>query len=241
MKRAEPAIRQPTGLRSAPADSRSPAAQRYRTSSPVIARPMSIRWISEVPSKIVKILRRGAIARPGTRACSRSHRGSGSRRRSPAPPSPRRRAWTSTLPRPRTAGRRAIHAARHASSRAASTDARMSASWKATPWFCPIGRPNWVRVREYSVANSAAARRRPPPSPPPKAGMPRTSSWPPARRRARPPGSGPAALPASPCPRRCTGRGPARHRVSLPPCATPGCRACGTSAPSKAPPSPVAR
>jgi hypothetical protein len=27
----------------------------YLTSSPVIARPISIRWISEVPSKIVKI------------------------------------------------------------------------------------------------------------------------------------------------------------------------------------------
>jgi hypothetical protein len=27
----------------------------YRTSSPVIVRPISIRWISDVPSKIVKI------------------------------------------------------------------------------------------------------------------------------------------------------------------------------------------
>ena len=32
------------------------AGQRYRTSSPVTARPMIIRWISDVPSKIVKIL-----------------------------------------------------------------------------------------------------------------------------------------------------------------------------------------
>ena len=28
----------------------------YRTSSPVIVRPISIRWISDVPSKMVKIL-----------------------------------------------------------------------------------------------------------------------------------------------------------------------------------------
>jgi hypothetical protein len=28
----------------------------YRTSSPVTARPMSIRWISLVPSKMVKIV-----------------------------------------------------------------------------------------------------------------------------------------------------------------------------------------
>jgi hypothetical protein len=32
------------------------AAQRYRTSSPVTARPMIIRWISDMPSKMVKIL-----------------------------------------------------------------------------------------------------------------------------------------------------------------------------------------
>jgi len=32
------------------------AAQGYLTSSPVTARPMIIRWISEVPSKIVKLL-----------------------------------------------------------------------------------------------------------------------------------------------------------------------------------------
>jgi hypothetical protein len=31
------------------------AGQDQRTSSPVMARPMIIRWISEVPSKIVKI------------------------------------------------------------------------------------------------------------------------------------------------------------------------------------------
>jgi hypothetical protein len=31
------------------------AGQAYRTSSPVTARPMIIRWISDVPSKIVKI------------------------------------------------------------------------------------------------------------------------------------------------------------------------------------------
>jgi hypothetical protein len=35
------------------------AAQRYRTSSPVSARPMIIRWISLVPSKMVKIFARG--------------------------------------------------------------------------------------------------------------------------------------------------------------------------------------
>jgi hypothetical protein len=28
----------------------------YRTSSPVTVRPISIRWISDVPSKIVKLL-----------------------------------------------------------------------------------------------------------------------------------------------------------------------------------------
>ena len=32
------------------------AAQRYRTSRPVTALPISIRWISDVRSKIVKIL-----------------------------------------------------------------------------------------------------------------------------------------------------------------------------------------
>ena len=32
------------------------AGQRYLTSSPVTARPISIRWISDVPSKIVKIV-----------------------------------------------------------------------------------------------------------------------------------------------------------------------------------------
>ena len=31
------------------------AGQSYRTSSPVRARPMIMRWISEVPSKIVKL------------------------------------------------------------------------------------------------------------------------------------------------------------------------------------------
>jgi hypothetical protein len=31
------------------------AGQRYRTSSPVTARPMIMRWISEVPSKMVKL------------------------------------------------------------------------------------------------------------------------------------------------------------------------------------------
>jgi hypothetical protein len=33
----------------------------YRTSSPVIARPISIRWISDVPSKMVKILAAGTV------------------------------------------------------------------------------------------------------------------------------------------------------------------------------------
>ena len=32
-----------------------PAGQGYLTSSPVTARPMIMRWISEVPSKIVKL------------------------------------------------------------------------------------------------------------------------------------------------------------------------------------------
>jgi hypothetical protein len=34
----------------------------YRTSSPVTARPMIIRWISDVPSKMVKILDYGAVS-----------------------------------------------------------------------------------------------------------------------------------------------------------------------------------
>jgi hypothetical protein len=34
----------------------------YRTSSPVTVRPISIRWISDVPSKIVKILAEGAVS-----------------------------------------------------------------------------------------------------------------------------------------------------------------------------------
>jgi hypothetical protein len=41
---------------------------------------------------------------------------------------------------------RAIQAARQASRRAASTEACMSASMNATAWFCPIGRPNWIRL-----------------------------------------------------------------------------------------------
>ena len=54
MKRVEPAIRQPMAwARSRLA--RVLAAQRYLTSSPVTARPMISRWISEVPSKIVKL------------------------------------------------------------------------------------------------------------------------------------------------------------------------------------------
>src|ERR1039457_4243114 len=56
---------------------------------------------------------------------------------------------------------RAIQAARQVSRRAASTEARMSASMNATAWFCPIGRPNWTRVREYSAAYSTAARATP--------------------------------------------------------------------------------
>jgi hypothetical protein len=32
------------------------AGQSYRTSSPVTVRPISIRWISDVPSKMVKIV-----------------------------------------------------------------------------------------------------------------------------------------------------------------------------------------
>jgi len=38
------------------------AGQSYRTSSPVTARPISIRWISDVPSKIVKIVDYGAVS-----------------------------------------------------------------------------------------------------------------------------------------------------------------------------------
>jgi hypothetical protein len=38
------------------------AGQSYRTSSPVTVRPISIRWISDVPSKIVKILAVGAVS-----------------------------------------------------------------------------------------------------------------------------------------------------------------------------------
>ena len=34
----------------------------YRTSRPVIVRPISIRWMSDVPSKIVKILAIGAVS-----------------------------------------------------------------------------------------------------------------------------------------------------------------------------------
>src|SRR5580698_10826004 len=56
---------------------------------------------------------------------------------------------------------RAIQAARQVSRRAASTEAAMSASMNATPWFCPIGRPNCTRVREYSAAYSTAARATP--------------------------------------------------------------------------------
>lgn len=37
------------------------ASQRYRTSSPATARPTSIRWISLVPSKMVKILAMGVV------------------------------------------------------------------------------------------------------------------------------------------------------------------------------------
>jgi hypothetical protein len=36
-----------------PAPGPEAPAQRYRTSSPVATRPISIRWISDVPSKIV--------------------------------------------------------------------------------------------------------------------------------------------------------------------------------------------
>ena len=64
-------------------------------------------------------------------------------------------AWSSGMPW------RAIQAARQVSSRAASTEACMSASMNATPWFCPIGRPNWTRSRAYSVAYSTAARATP--------------------------------------------------------------------------------
>jgi hypothetical protein len=38
------------------------AGQNYRTGSPVTARPMIMRWISEVPSKIVKIVDCGAVS-----------------------------------------------------------------------------------------------------------------------------------------------------------------------------------
>ena len=64
-------------------------------------------------------------------------------------------AWASGLPC------RAIQAARQVSRRAASVAARMSASMKATAWFCPTGRPNCTRVLAYSVAYSTAARATP--------------------------------------------------------------------------------
>jgi len=53
--------------------------QRYRTSSPVIVRPISIRWISDVPSKIVKIWEGtgraiGIPARPPIGPCGRGYR-----------------------------------------------------------------------------------------------------------------------------------------------------------------------
>jgi hypothetical protein len=43
----------------------------YRTSSPVTARPMIIRWISDVPSKIVKLVEVRAVSagkQPAARA-----------------------------------------------------------------------------------------------------------------------------------------------------------------------------
>lgn len=48
------------------------AGQRYRTSSPVTARPTSIRWISDVPSKMVKILAVGAVYAGLSAACGTS-------------------------------------------------------------------------------------------------------------------------------------------------------------------------
>ena len=40
------------------------AAQRYRTSSPVTACPMIMRWISDVPSKIVKLSGVSGVEQP---------------------------------------------------------------------------------------------------------------------------------------------------------------------------------
>jgi hypothetical protein len=45
------------------------AGQRYRTSNPVTARPTIIRWISDVPSKIVKILAIRAVYAGQSVAC----------------------------------------------------------------------------------------------------------------------------------------------------------------------------
>ena len=47
-----------------------------------------------------------------------------------------------------------IHAARHTSSREASSSVFMSASLKAIDWFSMIGRPNWPRSLAYSRAYS---------------------------------------------------------------------------------------
>ena len=55
------------------------AGQRYRTSSPVTARPMIIRWISDVPSTMVKILAGmgrviGILVRPPIGPCGWGYR-----------------------------------------------------------------------------------------------------------------------------------------------------------------------
>src|SRR5215472_12763825 len=119
---------------------------------------MSIRWISDVPSKIVKIF------------ASRCQRSTGKSRVYPLPPS----IWmacsvTRTAVSPANSldiepsalanlwPRLAIQAARQVSSLAASTPACMSASMNAIAWFWPIGLPNCTRSVAYSVAYSTAA------------------------------------------------------------------------------------
>ena len=48
-------VRHATDTAKYPSPRQVSAGQGYRTSSPVMARPMIRRWISEVPSKMVKL------------------------------------------------------------------------------------------------------------------------------------------------------------------------------------------
>src|SRR3954451_25314054 len=113
---------------------------------PESALEMTRRWISEVPSKIVKIF------------ASRCIRSTGNSRVQPLPPRiwiARSVAQTATSPafsfdiEPSALLKvwpvRPIHDARQTSSRAASISSFMSASVKAIAWFSMIGLPNWTR------------------------------------------------------------------------------------------------